>query len=260
MYKFPKFVYVGELSERRPNLLAVIAAGGTGSRMGGTVPKPLTLLPNGETFLDFMVAKLSGVAHEIVVVVSPAVLLHESFTRNPDVDYRLQLTPTGMGDAVFCAADRIVLHDSIIVVWCDQVGLTSETIRASTKIHLENSQTDSITLPVFWKESPYIHIEHTGESITRILQAREGDLVPSPSLSDVGLFILKGSQTLLQAWFNGGRESSIGPATNEANFLPFLVHLSNIGWEVTFTQATKDDAIGVNNARELKDAIDGGLV
>jgi choline kinase len=50
---------------------AIILAAGMGKRLGGSIPKPLTILVNGKTIMDFQVERLSriiGVNNIIVVV------------------------------------------------------------------------------------------------------------------------------------------------------------------------------------------------
>ena len=52
------------------NIKAVILAAGMGTRLGGSVPKPLTSLIDKKTILDFQVERLSKVpgVNNIIIV------------------------------------------------------------------------------------------------------------------------------------------------------------------------------------------------
>ncbi len=232
-------------------MIAVIAAAGNGKRMNSQIPKPLTRLPNGKTFLDHLIEKLDGLVDKIVVVTNSKIFEHPSFTTDTRCVYRFQEQATGMGDAVFCASDLIANEQNIVIVWCDQIGLTRKTLKESIAIHLNRKSDSHITLPLLTKNSQYIHIEHSMSKISDILQAKEGDLVPTPSVNDVGLFIISSGENMLEKWKNGGRSYSQGPISNEYNFLPFLKFLSINGWELDTVQAVDNDGIGVNTASEL---------
>lgn len=236
-------------------MLGIIAAGGRGSRMNTLLPKPLTKLPNGETLLSAAINKLHEHVEEIVVVTSPSVLTNPSFVKDERCRYRVQLLSTGMGDAVFCAADLILQHEDLLITWCDQIGISDDTIDRSIQKHKSMGGSQKLTIPVLIKETSYIHFKIIEDRIREVLQAREGDLVPNPSISDVGLFIVSGGNQILSAWTNGGRDFSLGNHTTEYNFLPFLQYLNGIGWSLGQLDAVAVDGIGVNSQDEFKRAL-----
>lgn len=235
-------------------MLGIIAAGGLGKRMGSNLPKPLTLLPSGKTFLSAAVEKLFPLVDEVAIVTSMAVLNHKDFISNEGCSYRIQLYPTGMGDAIFLASDLIVDHGDVLILWSDQVGITVETVADTIAAHKKSKADLKCTIPLLTKSSMYTHFEVGKGKLEYVLQAREGDIVPKPSNSDVGLFLCSGGKDFVQAWVSGGREFSRGRRTLEYNFTPFLSYLSSTGWAFQSVEAQEIDGVGVNDLNELRTA------
>jgi len=235
--------------------LGIIAAGGKGTRMNSTIPKPLTLLPDGSTFLSNIIKKINPFVEQIAVVTSLEVLSHPKFRLDPKCIYVTQLEATGMGDAVFCASDLIDNSHEVMVVWCDQIGITSETIAKTCDLHRKVKSNSHMTIPLLSKETRYIHIDESDGKFRKILQAKEGDTVPPLSKSDVGLFLFSSGSNLSSAWLTGGREFCKGQRTSEYNFLPILPYLSSNGWSAQTLEATPTDGLGVNTQVELNKVI-----
>jgi bifunctional UDP-N-acetylglucosamine pyrophosphorylase/glucosamine-1-phosphate N-acetyltransferase len=235
--------------------LGIIAAGGKGTRMNSAIPKPLTVLPDGNTFLSSMIKRINPFVDQIAVVTSLDVLNHSKFKVDSKCAYVTQLQATGMGDAVFCALEMINESKEIMILWCDQIGITSETIAKTCESHRKVKSNSHMTIPVLSKTTRYIHIDESNGKINRILQAREGDTVPTIGRSDIGLFLFSSGSNLTAAWSNGGREFCRGQRTNEYNFLPMLPYLSSIGWSAQTIEATPKDGVGVNTQEELSQAI-----
>jgi bifunctional UDP-N-acetylglucosamine pyrophosphorylase / glucosamine-1-phosphate N-acetyltransferase len=236
-------------------MLGIITAAGLGSRMQSDRPKPLTLLPNGESFLSTAIRKLSSHVDELVVITSNAVLTHPEFSKVQGCHYRIQSDPTGMGDAVFCASDLIATHNDLMIMWCDQIGITEETIEKTIEVHDLNRHDNRMTVPLLWKKSRYIHFQLKDNRVEEILQVKEGDIISESTHSDIGLFILSNGSQLLTHWLEGGKEFSRGKVTSEINFLPFLKYLNLNGWDFHKVEATVQDGIGVNTNGELIDAL-----
>jgi bifunctional N-acetylglucosamine-1-phosphate-uridyltransferase/glucosamine-1-phosphate-acetyltransferase GlmU-like protein len=232
-------------------LLGVIAAGGKGTRMNSYVPKPLTKTSKGETFLDLQINKLLLQVDELIIIVSQEVMNHPDFIKDKNCDYLVQESPTGMGDAVFVAADYISQHEDIVILWADQVGLTKETILNSIDLHRTKSSHQKITIPVIKKNDGYIDLCFKGNELEKVLQAREGDLISPPNLSDVGFFCISTNGVLVNEWFHGGREYSRGKVSGEYNLLPFFAYLSGRGWGTQVLNATHLDGFGVNTHNDL---------
>jgi hypothetical protein len=160
-----------------------------------------------------------------------------------------------MGDAVFTVSDLIKQHDDVMIMWCDQIGITTETISRTTDLHKSQGGANQITIPLLWKDSGYIDFQIKNGCIDRILQAREGDVVSEIAHSDIGLFLLSNGAQLVANWFDGGREFSRGIVTSEYNFLPFLKFLNSNGWNLNCLEAVETDGIGVNSTEELIKAL-----
>jgi bifunctional N-acetylglucosamine-1-phosphate-uridyltransferase/glucosamine-1-phosphate-acetyltransferase GlmU-like protein len=235
--------------------LAIIAAGGKGTRMKSKVPKPLTLLPNGDTFLFSMVKKLEPLVEQVVVVTNPQVMSDPRHQIDKKSIYRIQVEATGMGDAVFCASDLIKNHEEVLILWCDQIGITAETITKTIEMHRNMKSDSCMTIPVLTKETQYIHIDYSEMCINEIYQSKEGDSVPLPSKSDIGLFMFSSGANLVSAWEEGGREYSRGRLTQEYNFLPLLKYLSLNDWSFQEVEASLRDGIGINTQEELISAV-----
>ncbi len=235
--------------------LGIIAAGGKGSRMESNLPKPLTLLPDGNTFLDSMIKKVKSAVDQVVVVSNLQVMNHPKFVKDKDCFYRIQLEATGMGDAVFHASDLINEHEEILIVWCDQIGITNETLGKTLDTHRTFKSDFHMTVPLVSKETQYIHVSQSNGRIDKIHQAKEGDIVPYPSISDIGLFVFSSGSNLLLEWASGGREYSKGKLTSEYNFLPFLAYLGLNKWNFQKVDANPKDGIGVNTQKELIEGI-----
>jgi bifunctional N-acetylglucosamine-1-phosphate-uridyltransferase/glucosamine-1-phosphate-acetyltransferase GlmU-like protein len=202
-----------------------------------------------------MIKKIEGIVDNIVVVTNLAVINDPKFRRNPNCLYRIQPHATGMGDAVFCAADLINDHDEILILWCDQIGITRETLLKTIDAHRNVNSNTHGTIPLLSKETKYIHIDFVEHHIKEVYQAKEGDDVPVPSTSDIGLFMFSSGPNLIAAWTEGGREHSQGKFTKEFNFLPFLTYLDSIGWSFQKVEATLSDGMGVNTQEELIKAL-----
>ena len=232
-------------------MLGIIAAGGRGSRMNSLTPKPLTRLPNGETLLSTAIDKLHKHVEEIVVVTSLAVFNDPGFVKDKRCHYRIQLIPSGMGDAIFCAADLIMQNEDLLITWCDQIGISDETIESSILAHRSVGVNQKLTIPFLSKDTGYIHFDIVENQIRKVMQAREGDPVPYSSNSDVGLFVVSGGNALLSAWSDGGRDFSQGKLSAEYNFLPFLQYLNENGWSLKQLQGQLVDGIGINSQDDL---------
>jgi bifunctional UDP-N-acetylglucosamine pyrophosphorylase/glucosamine-1-phosphate N-acetyltransferase len=236
-------------------MLGLIAAAGLGSRMESDLPKPLTRLPNGKTFLSTAIEKLANHVDGLVVITSEAVLMHPDFSQVKGCQYLIQKNPTGMGDAVFSASDLIGQHEDVMIMWCDQIGITEETIAKTIEFHNSNGGRNRMTIPLLRKNTRYIHFQIKAGNIEKILQAKEGDVIANPVLSDIGLFLLSNGSQLVDNWHEGGRDFARGILTSEINFLPFLAYLNSNGWEFNSVMANDLDGIGVNTKDELNEAV-----
>ena len=228
---------------------AVIPAAGRGSRLG-LVDRPKILAPvdGDHTIWSILAEKLKPFADRIQVVLSPS---GKEWFGDVDADVALQDVPLGMGDAVFRGA-AAWQADRILVVWGDQVNLSSETFERTLRVHTAAKQ-PSFVLPRVWNTSPYVQYDFDEQGgLTGVRQTREGDLTDEAGWSDVGLFCLS-TAGLESLWGEYLATAARGRATSEINFLPFLPFLSSRGWTAsTWDLKDPEEARGVNTPGDLE--------
>jgi len=109
-----------------------------------------------------------------------------------------------------------------------------------------------MVIPVVPLDVPYVEYEFDNAGrLTNILQSREGDQCHPGGAGDVGTFVLS-TKGLREIWDDYVAKAAVGAATGEQNFLPFLVHLSRIGWDVLrHPVADPWEARGINTQEDL---------
>jgi bifunctional UDP-N-acetylglucosamine pyrophosphorylase/glucosamine-1-phosphate N-acetyltransferase len=191
------------------------------------------------------------------VVLSPTAVtdFEETLQSDPDrkrISIAVQPEPTGMGSAIFQGVEFWRDFEDILVVWGDQVNLSEHTLHETVDVHGKRNGRQC-TMPVVELSKPYVQYDFDDDGkLRRIRQTREGDEVDERGWSDVGTFCL--SVKGLQApWSNYSANTQLGRATAEINFLPFLIHLSRLGWHFTRVEvADGGEARGVNTPDDLE--------
>jgi bifunctional N-acetylglucosamine-1-phosphate-uridyltransferase/glucosamine-1-phosphate-acetyltransferase GlmU-like protein len=230
------------------SICAVIPAAGRGTRLGLGGPKILTPLGDRETIWSVLHRKLVPLVDHIHLVLSPDGA--DAFPPlPPDTSASIQPQPAGMGDAIFRGLETWSRHDAILVVWGDQVFVSSGTLsRAVAALGVPRHR---LVLPVTRMAMPYVEYVFDGPRLTAVRQSREGDATTSNGFSDVGTFLL-GSEGLKEAWAEYLAAAPVGARTGEVNFLPFLPFLSGRGWHVTPLEvADATEARGINTPDDL---------
>lgn len=231
----------------------IIPAAGRGSRLGTSTPKALVRV-NGRPMLDHLVTLYTRFVQRIVVVA------HPSFSDEvrrwgrgcPIVSVAEQAQPTGMLDAILAAAPEVRVHQptDVWITWADQVGVLPETLRRLDAAMSEVPM-PALALPTVLKEHPYIHFERDASGrIVRLLQKREGDLMPEQGESDMGVFALS-AETFDRDLENYAREVVPGSGTGERNFVPFVPWIAQRARAVTVACTDPREAIGINTREEL---------
>ena len=230
------------------SVCAVIPAAGRGSRLGLGVPKILAPLSAHQTIWSVLHAKLAPLVDHIHLVLSPDGAA--AFPPlPPNVSFSIQPAPLGMGDAIFGAGPAWEGFDAILIVWGDQVFVSTQTLRrALAALVLPRAQA---VLPVTRMSRPYVEYCFEGAKLTDVLQTREGDNTAPGGFSDVGTFLLR-TDGLRQAWNDYLAQTPRGSTTGEINFLPFLPFLSARGWTMTPLEvADATEARGINTKDDL---------
>jgi bifunctional UDP-N-acetylglucosamine pyrophosphorylase/glucosamine-1-phosphate N-acetyltransferase len=227
---------------------AVIPAAGRGTRLGADGPKILTRLTDEDTIWSILHAKLAPLVDHIHLVLSPDGVA--AFPPLPaKVSTSIQPAPTGMGDAIFRGHDVWSNYDAVLIVWGDQVFVSTDTLkRALAALAAPDRQA---VLPVTRMATPYVEYVFDGPRLTKVLQTREGDTTTQNGYSDVGTFLL-GTAGLKSAWDAFLAQAPRGAGTGEINFLPFLPFLSAEGRTVTPLEvADATEARGINTKADL---------
>ena len=243
----------------------IIPAAGRGSRLGGPLPKLLVPV-SGKPMIDHLLDRYDRYVDRFIVVVHPdverAVAAHTA-SRGGRVELARQASPTGMLDAILIPHARVaaLLPETVWLTWCDQIAVSEATARQVDQ--LSNGLTGkAIVLPTVRREDPYTHVVRRGPKgrIVALLQRREGDQMPHVGESEMGLFALT-----REAYLNALPEfaasafqepthatPTVGTATGERNFLPFIPWLAARGDVHTFWCAAEIEAVGINTPEELQ--------
>lgn len=229
-------------------ICAVIPAAGHGTRLGGDLPKILTPLTERETIWSILYRKLSPLVDHIHLVLSPQG--EKLFTGLPaNVSRSIQPAPTGMGDAIFRGHEIWSGYDAILIVWGDQVFVSSGTLERA--IAALTAPERRAILPVTRMAHPYVEYIFEEERLVRVLQTREGDTTAPNGFSDVGTFLLT-TDGLERQWRDYLAGAPRGNRTGEINFLPFLPFLSAHGWTIRPLEvADATEARGINTPDDL---------
>lgn len=244
-------------------ICAVLPAAGRGSRLGLEVPKLLAPICGSDTVLTLLVHKLRQVADHIHIVVAPAsrALIERALKAIewdageggtiPSTSIGVQPQPIGMGDAVFRGRRAWLRAQTLLIVWGDQIHVSEQTLHRALARH--NGVPRRIVLPLVEVAKPYVayRFDERGR-LVGVLQAREGDPCPPVGCGDVGAFVVSATG-LAEAWQQYRGRQPLGARTRELNFLPFLVHLAQAGWEVIPVAVTDPlEARGINTPDDLE--------
>jgi bifunctional UDP-N-acetylglucosamine pyrophosphorylase/glucosamine-1-phosphate N-acetyltransferase len=234
---------------------AVIPAAGRGSRLGIQTPKILVPIAGTRTVWSILHSRLQPLVDHIHVVVAPTSLGEfeaalETTPHSNRISVSVQSIPIGMGDAIFGALEHWQTADTIMIIWGDQIHVSSETLQTALNLHARSPK--CLTIPLVAQPTPYVEYSFSSAgTLSNILQSREGDQCNPGGLSDVGTFILS-TDGLAAAWNEYVSIAARGSRTNEVNFLPFLCWLSAIGWEVrTHTISDITESRGINTLDDL---------
>lgn len=233
----------------------LVAAAGRGTRLG--FDKPKILLPvAGRTILERLVALFKPLCEQFVFVVSPSGLPLIS----PEAERLLpgrhcmaiQPSPEGMGDAVACGLPEVQTRN-IAVVWGDQVALRPASLEFCMRL-LHGGLSPAAVCPTVLRDDPYIHFERDGMGkITRVLQKREGDIMPPNGESDSGVFFFEANALRRELGRMLIEDRARGNQTGEQNFLPVLVELDAVpGQLVTARIISEEESVGVNSQEDVQ--------
>jgi bifunctional UDP-N-acetylglucosamine pyrophosphorylase/glucosamine-1-phosphate N-acetyltransferase len=233
----------------------IVPAAGLGTRLGAGRPK--LLVPVGGVP---MIDRLLALFREHIA--GATIVVHPSFEREvrrhleasgQSVTTVVQREPTGMLDAIMLAEPdvRRTAPDEVWIVWCDQVAIHPATLQRLA--HLTGRHHDAaLVLPTVRRSRPYIHLHRAPDGrIVDIRHRREGDTMPDVGESDMGLFAMPRT-SFIDLLPRFSQSVSLGAATGERNFLPFIVWANREHDVVTFSSVDDMEAVGVNTPEDLR--------
>jgi bifunctional N-acetylglucosamine-1-phosphate-uridyltransferase/glucosamine-1-phosphate-acetyltransferase GlmU-like protein len=242
-----------------PDVRALIAAAGTGSRAG--LPYPKTLHPVlGKPILIRLLETLKPVDPEPTVIVSPT---GREAVENCLAEHGAtaglveQPAPTGMGDAVlrFRDAPAFAAAEHVLLVWGDIPLLETATVETLVRTHLAHG--NDFTFATRLVEQAYTIVERDGDGrVTALVETREAGVEPGPGERDIGLFVFRRDPVfdLLVRRLPGAD----GRSTGEHGFLYLVRHLADRGYKVeALPNATERDLISLNKISDLE-GLDAG--
>jgi bifunctional UDP-N-acetylglucosamine pyrophosphorylase/glucosamine-1-phosphate N-acetyltransferase len=233
----------------------VIPAAGRGSRLGSELPKVMVPV-NGRPMIDYLLDRYRSLVTRFLLVVNPAardLVGRHCQARTETVDLLVQDHPTGMLDAILVPERRVaeLSAEEVWVTWCDQIAVEAATVTRLARV-MGGPLRPALAFPTVENDQPYIHFERDGGgSIRAVRHRREGDTMPERGEGDIGLFAMTGS-TYLQELPLYATQASLGAATGERNFLPFIPWLARSRTVATIPATAPMEAIGINTSEELE--------
>lgn len=235
------------------NLICVVPSAGLGTRLGVKTPKLFVEINSDLRVIEVLEKNICGLVDECCFVIRPDMVdAFKDLATNPKSTYVIQEEPIGMGDAVFKASEKFIRFTDMLVIWGDQVSLSSETLK---KVITSHRQSNSFcTIPLVKLEKPYVHYEvDEFNNFIELLQEREGDSLPSIGYSDIGVFMLR-THEIQKDWLTYlEKPSRFGGKTHEINFLPFLQFLAKLGRKMNFLYVDDPfESLGMNTSSQLE--------
>jgi CTP:molybdopterin cytidylyltransferase MocA len=235
-------------------ITAIVPAAGEGRRLGAPGPKALAPLL-GRPLISYVLTAIMPSADHLVVVLRPGEekRFEDALGRvgwSKPVTMAVQPTPTGSADAVAAGVHLAPHSVGCVVVWADQVGLSSRTV-ARVVEELKGGTAD-LVLPLIDMANPYVWIELTrGGVIERVGRARDGDVPPDRGRADLGLFGVHPDAVLrcIDEEFAAERRDD-----RERDFVYVLPRLSRTRGVVIVPVDDESEAVAVNTTDDLAHA------
>ena len=225
----------------------IIPAAGSGTRMGGTIPKAL-IPAKGMTLVEFATLTLAPLCREIIILVSPSTLdvFKGALPKLQDIDiqYVVQEIPHGTAEAVQIGLNYTD-SDFSVIMWADHIG--AHFFSPSVLQEYWCSDTWDIVVPVLHREDPYVYFDIDKDgSIIGFNETRMGATKQAFGWSDCGVFLVR--NTVVRSALQ-----HLATVTEvEVNFLALFPLLNQLGLRVT-TKIVDDHrlTLGANSFEEL---------
>lgn len=204
------------------NWAGVIMAAGEGRRMVSNIPKPLHHVC-GREMVRYPVELLQALdVAQILVVVSPLTELPMRDTLGNGVDYVVQPTPSGTGDAAAWAVNALPpTIDHIVLLGSDSPLIRSDSVRQLLDKHEADGNTMTmLTAPDMLAEDLGRVVRDDQDRIVDLVEARDwmGDIW-APAEINAGVYCFN------RGWLQD-RVADIEPSPNGEKYLTSLVPLA----------------------------------
>ncbi|HEX8400908.1 MAG TPA: NTP transferase domain-containing protein [Allosphingosinicella sp.] len=236
-----------------PEIRALIAAAGAGTRAG--LPYPKTLHPVlGRPILLRLLDLLQPIDPAPTIVVSPegraaiAACIEE---QGRAVSLVVQSMPTGMGDAILCFRDSpaFAAAEHLLVVWGDIPLIQQSTLDAMCDAHIQHGNDFTFATRIVDEAYTVVTRDASG-GVTALIETREAGLEPGPGERDIGLFIFR-TRPLLDL-LDQRLPGAVGRRTGEHGFLYAVAHAVAQGLCVeALPIATELDLVSLNQLADL---------
>jgi bifunctional UDP-N-acetylglucosamine pyrophosphorylase/glucosamine-1-phosphate N-acetyltransferase len=233
--------------------VAVVLAGGLGTRMRSTQPKVLHALCGRPMLAYVLDAARAATGSDPVVVYSPATAaLRGAFPEG--VSFALQERPDGTGDALRAGLAAVPADADEVVVLSGDVPLVEESLVAGL-LERRRGAGATVALVSFeaWEPGVLGRVIRTadGEHVTRIVEARDA----SPDELEVGE-VNAGLYAFEAAWLRTAVARLTPSSTTGELYLTQLVDVARAGGRVVVAFEAPDDGTldGINDRAQLAEA------
>jgi len=107
-------------------------------------------------------------SRKLVLVDGSSYLYRAFHALPPGVSTSIQARPIGMGDAIFGASAAWTAFDAVLIVWGDQVFVSTDTLRRALAALISSER--QAVLPVTRMAEPYVEYHFEGPTLTKVLQ------------------------------------------------------------------------------------------
>src|SRR4051812_46559660 len=107
-------------------IFAVIPSAGRGTRLGSQQPKVFLPITSQTSIWDILQSRISPHVDKTILVLSPEGAQYARSLKTLSAEIAVQKEPGGTGPAVFAAEKAWAGAESILVIWGDQLGISSE--------------------------------------------------------------------------------------------------------------------------------------
>ena len=235
---------------------AVIPAAGKGSRFDKNKNKLLYKI-RGKTIFENVLDKIKSFSNNIVIIVSKDNLYEikniASYKKYKQIKFEfvIQKNPNGMGHAINLAMPKVKTKN-FFLIWADQLGISTQTIKKSIKAFISRSN-HCIVFPTVKKSKPYtLVIRNKSGLVNKVLQSREESLEKKFGETDCGFFVCNTYivKSFLKNLIN--KKLIITKKTKEYDFLRSFKYISKKNLISTVPAKFSFESKGINTKKDLE--------